>query len=75
MGNPSKPNADEATDRKAQEKKEYQRPKIISVEPLEIIAAVCNPPLGKHTPISCTIGASGQDSFHNLFFEHPCLFH
>jgi len=58
MGKPPEQNADEATGLKAQKKKEYQRPKIISVEPLEIIAAVCNPPLGKHTPISCTIGSS-----------------
>lgn len=36
----------------------YERPRITFREPLEGVAAVCNPPTGKGNPIDCTIGSS-----------------
>jgi hypothetical protein len=34
----------------------YERPRILSREPLEAVAAVCSPPLGKSNPGLCPSG-------------------
>lgn len=36
----------------------YEKPRVTFREPLEGVAAVCNPPTGKGNPIDCTIGSS-----------------
>ncbi|WP_457665270.1 hypothetical protein [Thiolapillus sp.] len=41
---------------KANGKKHYEKPSILSVEPLEAMAVVCSGPTAKANPISCNIG-------------------
>ncbi len=36
----------------------YEKPRVTFREPLEGVAAVCNPPTGKANPIDCTICSS-----------------
>lgn len=36
----------------------YEKPRVTFREPLEGVAAVCSPPLGKDTALACAIGSS-----------------